>query len=346
MERLRQGILSGRLSGRLPRQMELARRFGVSRATMTAVVERLKREGFLWARQKTGTVVQSRLPHLRNLALVIPSAPDAFHYWSRYYATLTRQAQVLDHKLDRRVMVFNGVENPFSPDRERLTHMIQTQQLAGLIFPSAPSYAAGTPILDHPGVPRVAPMMGRALPNVTAIEVVHYSLMEKAVKYLASRSRRRIAFMGLPLTAEDDRFLDRLLHKNGMTSPSAWRLGLSLEYPESARNCARLLMYAGQKTRPDGLVVLDDNLVDDAVAGLVAEEARVPKDLDVVVHCNFPWPEVKVMPVKRLGLDIQAFLLTAIDLIDRRRRGEPVPDVTPIESVWEEEISSDVRTAI
>jgi hypothetical protein len=72
---------------------------------------------------------------------------------------------------------------------------------------------------------------------------------------------------------------------------------------------------------------------------------RVPKDLDVVAHCNFPWPEIKVMPVKRLGLDMRGYLLTAVDLIDRRRRGVTVPDVTWIEAVWEEELPAASRAA-
>ena len=122
-----------------------------------------------------------------------------------------------------------------------------------------------------------------------------------------------------------------------MVSPPVWRQTLSLAFPESARNVARLLMYAGRKARPDGLVVMDDNFVDDAVAGLVAEGIRVPKDLEVVVYCNFPWPALKVMPVKRIGLDIAAFLRLCIDLIDRQRRGEPVPAATQIAAVWEEE---------
>ena len=342
VERLRQGIFQGRLSGRLPRQAVLARRFGVSRATMTAAIARLKHEGFLSARQKTGTLVHTRLPHLHNLALVLPTAPDAFHYWSRHYAALVRQAQILEHGLDRSITIFHDVANPLSPERQRLIHMIQTQQLAGVIFPSGPFYAIGTPILDHPGVPRVALTTDHRLPSITVINMVPHSFVDKAVRYMADCGRRRIAFIGLPLSAEEDRHVDGLLQKGGMKCPPAWRLGLSLEFPVSARNCARLLMYADQKARPDGLVILDDNLVDDAVAGLVAERIRVPEDLEVVAHCNFPWPEIKVMPVKRIGLDTRGFLLTAIDLIDRQRRGESVPPMTMIEPIWEDELSSDV----
>jgi hypothetical protein len=51
------------------------------------------------------------------------------------------------------------------------------------------------------------------------------------------------------------------------------------------------------------------------------------------------------MPVKRLGLDMRGYLLTAVDLIDRRRRGVTVPDVTWIEAVWEEELPAASRAA-
>ena len=100
----------------------------------------------------------------------------------------------------------------------------------------------------------------------------------------------------------------------------------------------RLMMRAGQTDRPDGLVITNDNLVDDAIAGLVAEGINVPDDLEVVAHCNFPWPPVKIMPIQRLGLDVRAVLRLGIDLIDRRRAGKKIPKVVTVPAVWEHNV--------
>jgi hypothetical protein len=76
------------------------------------------------------------------------------------------------------------------------------------------------------------------------------------------------------------------------------------------------------------LFVVDDNLVESATAGLIAADVKVPSDLHVVAHCNFPWPSPSVLPVKRLGYDIRECLQACIDAIDRQCNGDR--DVRPI----------------
>ena len=104
----------------------------------------------------------------------------------------------------------------------------------------------------------------------------------------------------------------------------------------TVQNVVRLLMHG--KDRPNGLIITDDNLVEDAVAGLVAEGVEVPVDLEVVAHCNFPWPPLKTYPFRRLGPDVRGMLLACIDAIDKARRGEPAPGVIESPAIWESDI--------
>ena len=116
---------------------------------------------------------------------------------------------------------------------------------------------------------------------------------------------------------------------------------VSLSEPESARNCVHLLMHPGQAERPDALLISNDNLVEHASAGVIAAGVHVPDDLDVVAHCNFPWPAPSVLPVRRLGYDARALLKACIDSIDEQRQGR-VPATAVIPARFENELEQAV----
>jgi DNA-binding LacI/PurR family transcriptional regulator len=106
--------------------------------------------------------------------------------------------------------------------------------------------------------------------------------------------------------------------------------------PETARNLIHLLMQGAE--RPDALLIADDNLVEHATAGLVAAGVRVPDDLEVVAHCNFPHPTPSVLPVRRLGYDAREVMKACVESIDiQRRDGKTAPTVT-VKAVFEDEI--------
>jgi DNA-binding LacI/PurR family transcriptional regulator len=90
--------------------------------------------------------------------------------------------------------------------------------------------------------------------------------------------------------------------------------------------------------RPDGLVVADDNLAEAATAGVMASGVNAAADLDVVVHCNLPWPPPTMVPVARLGFDIGRVLRTAIDLVDDHRRTDGPPAVVPVPAQFDWEL--------
>jgi DNA-binding LacI/PurR family transcriptional regulator len=97
-------------------------------------------------------------------------------------------------------------------------------------------------------------------------------------------------------------------------------------------------MHGDAANRPDALIITDDNLVEHAQAGLIAAGIRVPDQVEVVEHCNFPWPP-SVLGTKRLGFDSHAILRACIDLIDRQRRNETVPGMTLVPAIFEEELA-------
>src|SRR5262249_2560351 len=148
-----------------------------------------------------------------------------------------------------------------------------------------------------------------------------------------SRGRRRIAVLTNPGGARpyNSEFLPVALAQRGMSTRPYWIVPLSHAAPEGARVVTQLLMRGGPDStpdapdRPDGLIVHNDHLVEEATAGLLVTGVRVPQDLDVVAYSNFPWPAPSHVPVKRLGFSIRDVLRTGIDMIERQRRGEATP---------------------
>ena len=98
-------------------------------------------------------------------------------------------------------------------------------------------------------------------------------------------------------------------------------------------------MSTPARQRPDALIVANPFLVESATAGLVAAGVRVPQDVEVVAGGNFPHLTRAHVPVKWLGTDIRDMVREAIDLIDRQRRGERVPQLVRFKNIFEEELS-------
>jgi DNA-binding LacI/PurR family transcriptional regulator len=123
-----------------------------------------------------------------------------------------------------------------------------------------------------------------------------------------------------------------------MSTRPHWSQGAGRDGLHWIRNATHLLMHPGQLERPDGLIISDDNLVEYATAGLIDAGVKVPQDLDVVAHCNFPWPTPSVLPVQRLGYDARECLRICLDLLDRRRQGQTTESEVRLQACLAEEL--------
>jgi hypothetical protein len=81
-------------------------------------------------------------------------------------------------------------------------------------------------------------------------------------------------------------------------------------------------------------------MVEYASAGLISANVVIPRDLDVVAHCNFPWPAPSVLPVHRLGYDIDEVLHTYLAILEKKRDGERVPPEVQVRAVTEDQWKS------
>jgi DNA-binding LacI/PurR family transcriptional regulator len=342
IDEVRQSIITGGFSPgeRLPTRMEFERRFAASSVTIQRALDRLGEDGFIEARGRHGTFVASRPPHLVRYGLVIPGevpSPGP-HFWS----ALSRTARDLFSDGERTMSVYAGTGDPSSGDYQRLLGDVQARRLAGLIFVTNPYLLHQSPVVDQPGIPRVVIGNGGSSVVPSTVELLGERWFARALDHLAALDRRRVALLAVP--GRGARHLDwfiRAVASRGMTTDPCWQQAMVISSPEWAANLSQLMMRRpATGPVPDALVIADDNLVESAVLGLQAAGVRVPEDVAVVAHANFPWPTRSPLPVKRLGYDARAILARCVEDLDRQRR-ERVVTMSTIDPVFDHELPPD-----
>jgi DNA-binding LacI/PurR family transcriptional regulator len=355
---IRQEIVEGRFPAgcQLGSQRDLATRFGVAGVTVQTALKQLEREGFIESRSRSGTFVVEKPPHLSQVALVFPFDPVnrfAKEQWSRYYQALTQAAVTFQQESGRRMLMFHGItEHTDSEDRQRLIAYMETQRLAGVIFANEPFQMENSPILDLPGIPRVAFGSEQMYDNVPVVTGDGAQWVAKALDHLAALGRRRVAVIDHGMGPQFDALLQAGLAERGMVSHRRWHQYVSLRTLAGTSNAVEMMMHDPE--RPDALLIEDDNFVEQALAGLAAAGVNVPAcgepcrtdDVAVVGHANFPVAPTKVLPVRLLGYDVNLLLRTCVDLIDRQRAGEQVPGATVVPMLWEEEVGAGRLTEV
>ncbi len=342
---VRQQIVRGEFSpgSRLPTRTDLKRQFGTTSATVQRAFNILADQGFVHAEGPRGTFVSRRPPHLHRYALAFPEespSADTLRFWS----ALSQVAVSGELSEPGDIPQFFHVRHyPAAEDARRLLYEMQTHQLAGVIFTFNPNFVAGTPLMQVTDIPMVAVMGTDDIMGVPAVKLDYESFFSQALDELQRRGRRRVAALcpGGLFASHRDSFC-RAVQGRGMVTHSSWWLPADLENPPWAASYAELLMNPGLAGKPDALIVADDNFTEHALLGLVRAGARLPEDVVVVAHSNFPAllsPAEQSYPVKRIGFSAREILLTCMSLLDLRRAGGAVPSLTNIKAVLETELA-------
>ena len=340
VEGLRRQIVQGVYppGARIPPRTSIEKEFRASTVTVQRALDRLISEGFLIARSQHGTFVVENPPHLHHYVLLLSHPPVASS--PRFDVTLNQEAAKLGKHGADTLSIFHGVAQAAQLDRYReLLELIRTKRLAGMIFGFPPGLVADTPLLTEPGIPRVAILTRHYDCGLPTVCVDYAAFFIRALDYLHARGRRRIGFIFMPHVLEYMRqnIHAALAERQMLTRPYWWQF-VSFEASAYARECVHLLMHARQVERPDGLIIGDDNLLPHAANGLADAGVRVPDDVEVVAHANFPDPTPGTMPLKRLGFDCTELLRLCIESLRAQRRGNTSPFV-PLMPVFDNEVA-------
>lgn len=340
-EHLRKEIIEGKFppGGRLPTQVQLVEQFRVSGVTIQRALDRLIREGFICTYGRNGTFVATHPPHLYSYGVVFRDEPAVGR--SRYHQMLEAQALCLQRAGDRKVTIFNCItgHDDNEPSRQLLS-MVRSHQMAGLLLIDGDTFR-DTPLIDEAGIFRCA-IMSRKVDTLKCpiIYPDMTGMVDLALDTLIQRGRKRVAtLITTGVHDEVGEYLRKAMQERGITTYDRWNQIVPHNVFEGVRNNVLMLMHPGQE-RPDGLFIVDDNLAEGASSGLVMAGVRVPQDVEVVAHCNFPWLAPSVLPMQRVGFDTSQIMETAVNVIDMQRQGHRAPKITKIPAVLEQAAAS------
>ncbi|HEY3322148.1 MAG TPA: GntR family transcriptional regulator [Planctomycetota bacterium] len=338
---LRNQIAAGKFGPgkRMPTRREMCDRYRASLVTVQRALEALESEGFVYADGRNGTFVSALPPHLCQYAIIFQYFPSQEDRWVRYWTALSNEAARLQKNSSRRFILFHGLDKGAqSEEYPRLEAAVRRHSLAGLIFPTSAYRLAGTPVLDLPNLPRVA-VHDRKEFGIPVVTLDGQALVRRALDHFAAKGRRRVAAIMAPGHAPQlVNFFQQEAARRGMIHKPYWMQSVAQYAAEWARNTVHLLLQGNPNERPNALLIADDNLVEYATAGIVAAGLRAPDDVEVVGHCNFPWPTPSVLPIRRLGYDVRELLALCLDALDKQRAGARVPDSIPVLPRFEDEL--------
>jgi DNA-binding transcriptional regulator YhcF (GntR family) len=354
---LRREIVSGRYAHgeRLPTHRELSEAMGVSSVTVFKALGQLASEGFVESQGRRGTFVCHNAPHLTDYAMAfhMPADADVWSY-SPYFRALVAEADRLSRSSERNVRVYYGIyHNATGPEVDRLRADVEAHRLAGVIVGTPPAAAAvaaaaaaGGGLRQSDGLVRVG--IGMNAPACAGRMIMSEGdswapWIAQALRWLADRRRSRVAVICSEAQAASHvELFQKVIQDAGMQTRPSWIQSTSPSRAPWCRNLVHLLMERSDD-RPDALLITDDVLVPAATAGLLDARIRMPDDLDVVAHANFPLPPMSVTPMRRLGFDIRLLVTRAIGLIDHLR-ADPKAAAKGVaeQSIplqWEEEVA-------
>lgn len=342
VDALRGEILRGQFArgARLPNRRDLVRRFGASSVTIQRAVDRLIADGFIYTDGPNGTFVAPNPPHISRYGLLLTSHPSHPKSWRRFSAVLSNAARDLYPEEERTIAVYYDIDGKTqTEDYRRLIRDLRSHRLAGLIIVGEPDRLFGTPVFEPDSPPRVVMMEEAVGPDMPVVGHDRYAFVDKALDFLSRQGRKNIAFIGGERISPHNlqQYFASSLARHAMHHEPYWWQQVFVGTPELARNLVHLLTHAGQSQRPDGLIIYDDNLVEHVIAGVMEAGVHVPRDLDLVTHCNFPWASPTVVSLKRIGYDAAQTLKLCVDLIDRQRRGETVELMSQMKPIEEHE---------
>jgi DNA-binding LacI/PurR family transcriptional regulator len=350
LDDLRRQIVTGRYppGARLPLRRQMQKQMKVSTATLQSALNRLIEDGFVEAHGRRGTRVAPAPPHLTNFALVLPRppGPPGTLVRSQCWSTLSHEAAAVNQKGNRRVIVYSGVDGHSDTESfQKLLGDMRSHRIAGLVLAFMEladiDLDGSALLLEEPEMPRVAITTNPEFHGLPVIRLDYHSFIDRALDHFATRKRKRLGV--LAVTGTDNADLQHV-----RKGAAARKIQLKDEWmqcvgwPEThwSRNLVQMMLsnQIPRSDRPDALLVMDDNIAEHTMSGLIAAGVKVPEDVEVVCHANFPCQPPRVLPVRHLGFDISRALQLSVETIDRQRRGQSAAGVTKVTATFEEEL--------
>lgn len=312
---IKQWIISGKLSAgeKLPTYEELNRKFNASHATFHHVLNGLKQEGFINSVERRGIFVSERPPHLNRFALIFQSHERTNLFWTK----LAEQAVEMKNKHNVEFVIFrgNGINDSKADDWVLLQKQLEQQMLGGMCFTFRPT---NIPLIQtikqFPNIPKVFFEKDCDYENTMICNLDTRACVFASLDWFKTQHVKKVALLTMGEQSQEKYFLENVAGF-GLATKAEWILSASRGYLKSTENLVKLLLSLPIQDRPEGIYITDDNLLPYVQSALIEKNIKVPDEIKLVCHCNFPDNSVSVLPVKKTGINAEDIIEAMIRLI-------------------------------
>lgn len=300
---LRAEIVKEGVPGRqLPTERELAARFRVSILTLRAAVGILVEEGLVVREQGRGTFVRS-VARTGSIAIVLPEDPTVVQGSMVRVGVMQRLKQRF-HEAGYRVRLHIGDQNFLEGRsaanlRELEEDLIRHKSVNSLVVIPTLEHKAVADAVREQRLPVVGYHGDGGVPTDATVMPDYLGGLRAGLDYLYARGRRRLAVIGWAYPHVRERFPEffkEWFAGHGLRLVPEW---VRADWSPAIRGAGWEQfreIWSSHREKPDGLMVCDDYLLDDAVHAMLSLGVKVPGELEVVGQSNalctkkVPWP--------------------------------------------------------
>jgi LacI family transcriptional regulator len=337
---LREAVAGGTFSGgRLPTEVELADRLGVSRETVRRATEALARDGLLTKYRRKGTFLAGP-----PMALKPDTKPGTqIAYLQAEYGGIAAREEDVTRAVSG-AMLQGAIEEaaaarcellvrraPALDMEEAIRQAHRTAKLRGLIVASfgeekllrrAAGLGLTTVLLDH----------HLHLPQVGSVRDDSFDMARRAVEYLAGLGHKRIAFAHWYATELNPwriRGYRQGLADAGLPRRRAWEIAVEIS-PAGAEQAAGAV--AAMSPRPTALMCFNNTLAKAVIERLGGPGLKVPEDISVIGGGGEDVPGLSCYQVDWHQMGREAVQIL-IKMSDPKKPGPPEHHLVPWEFV-------------
>jgi len=335
-------ITSGRFAPgtQLPSTKKLRETFDASPVTVSHAVSYLRQHGFVRTEHRKGVFVADNPSCFCNIGLVLPH----INAESNLFTAFRNEAEFISKETAsdgmkrrfRRYQMVNCAKDEIRSHHRELFAAVEADTFTGLIF-LGETHEILTLVRELN--PRIACVNFRYKASPGSIHVHYGRFLEKAMDITVANGRKRVAVLTCqPYKEETYSHILECASRRDLFINSMWIQRVGPEWPKWASNNAELLLAHG-KGKIDTLIIDDDNIVPAATEGVAASGVRVPDDVLVVAHANFPHTTASAVPAIRMGWNVRQAMHLAVTLIEKQRMGQEVPNSILMETQLQEELA-------
>ncbi len=320
-DQLRNNILTGELTGKLPKELDLARELGVGKITLRAALTKLQAEKLIARVHGRGTFVTSeRERHVRQKTLLI--IVDANLSWESPSNYIVPEAYQYTVQKEYKPEIMYTERVLALSDQELRTYL-KRRNVSGILLVTS-RFNGDEPILlklKPLDIPVVLPHGRRNDGEVTGFGNIYIDAplaVDSAIGYLASKGHKKIGFAGLkssdvPFRKKSLQDVLAVLEKNGCSTNSAYFV--EMFYGSDVSN--GVLQIIDVDDPPTAIILFSDFFAVEAYRAIKGAGKSIPEDVSVLGICGNPDADMVTPHLTTIDFKYSLLARKGIDLLTR-----------------------------